>query len=249
MLEEIDQIRKSEEANYQEGKRILGESVSLVQDLLDLYNLIVDMIKEFKVEPSDEIVAASHFLLGCRYQLTLGTLALLRGHLTDSFFFSRKAIELCAFAARVKKHPHLARIWLCVTRDDASYEKYRKKFSPGKLFPEDHALVGELSDRYDICSKLIHPSLYSFVGHIEPEQTETEFNIKFNYFQLKNDDPSEPIGTLLWVVDTHFRILRVFEEVFSDVIAYDRKKWEIRRNAVEGKIATHKEKWKPVVMR
>lgn len=246
-MEEIDQVRELEEANYQTAQRYLGETASLVEDLLDLYKLLVDIIKA--PGPRDEIVAASQFLMACRYQLTLGALAIVRGHLTDSFFFARKAIELCAFAARVKKHPHLAMVWLCAGDDDASYEKYREKFSPGKLFPEDQATLGELSDRYDICSKHIHPSLYSFLGHIETVRTEREFNIKFNYFQLRRKDPSEPIRTFLWVADTHFRILRVFEEVLSDVITYDRQKWEVQRNAIEGKIAVHKEKWRPVFMR
>ena len=206
------------------------------------------MVKNSGVGPRDEIVTSSQFLLACRYQLVVGAITSLRGHLSDSHMYTRKAIEFSAFAARVKKHPHLAMVWLKADAKDAeSYGKYREKFSPGKLFPADHAVLKELYDRYDHCSKVSHPSLYSICRHIETERTATDFNIRFNYCELKNNDLSEPAQTFLWIVDTHFGILQVFEEVLADVIAHDRKKWEVQRNAVDGKVAVHKEKWKPVI--
>ncbi len=246
-MDEIDQIGEAEEANFQTAKTHLRDSVSLVQDLVDLYKLLAEMVKKSGVEPRDEIITAAQFLLACRYQLTLGALAALRGHLTDSFSFARKAIEFCAFAARVKKHPHLAMVWLRAADGEAAYEKYREKFSPGKLFPEDHVVLGELGDRYDQCSKRFHPSIYSVASHIKVERTSTDFNMTFDYFELKDTDPSEPVRTFLWIIDTHFGIVRVFEEVLADVVAHDRKKWEVRRNAVDGKIGVHKARWKAII--
>jgi hypothetical protein len=247
-LEEITEVYNAEDVNYRTAMQALGDSVSLVEDLIDLYKLLGQMIKESGVNPHDDIVSASQFLLACRYQLTLGALALLRGHLSDSFYFARKAIELCAFAARVKKHPHLAWVWLRAGDNRTSYEKYREKFSPGKLFPEDHTVLGILYDRYDLCSKHSHPSIFSLAGQIETKQTATKFSIKFNYFELDSKDSSEPIRTLLWAVDTHFLILKVFEEILADVIVDVRTTWEIKRNAVEGKIILHRDKWKSVFM-
>lgn len=248
LLEEIDEVRESEEANYQTARRLLGDSVSLVEDLINLYKFLSGMVKESRVEGRDEILAGLQFLLACRYQLVLGTLALLRGHLSDSYMYTRKAIEFCAFAARVKKHPHLAMVWLEAAKDDASYEKYRKKFSPGKLFPEDHKVLEKLWERYDFASKFSHPSPHSIARHVETKETTAGFNIRFNYIEFKDNDLSEPVRTFLWTVDTHFGVLRVFEEVFADVIDYDRKKWEIQQNALGGKLAFHKGKWKSIVM-
>lgn len=247
-MEELDKIRESEEANYQTSRRVLGESVTLVEDLLDLYRVLGEMIRGSRLGPRDEIVCAGQFLLGCRYQLTLGALAALRGHLHDSFMLSRKAIELCAFAARVKRHSHLAMIWLCAGDSDAAYDAYREKFAPGKLFPEDHEILGKLGERYDHCSKLTHPSVYSLAGHIETERRANEVAFRFHYFQLKGSDPSEPAWTFFWIVDTHFGILRLFEEVFADAIAHDRPAWEIQRNGVDAKIGVHKERWKKVIL-
>ena len=229
---ELDQVHEFEEENYRQATALLGDALSLVHDLLDLYALLAERIPGSGIAHRDEIVSAAQFLVECRYQLTLGTLATLRGHLTDAYTYARKAIELCAFAARVKKHPHLAMIWLCAADDDTAYARYHEKFSPGKLFPEDHALLGKLYDRYDQCSKMSHPSIYSLSRQIEIDRTTSSLEIKFKYFELRDNDASEPARTFLWTVDTHFGILRIFEEVLADVIARDRLKWEIRQNAV-----------------
>ena len=47
----------------------------------------------------------------------------------------RLAIELCVFAAHVKRDPASAPIWVNASTSDAAYAAYRKKFKPEKLFP------------------------------------------------------------------------------------------------------------------
>lgn len=181
--------------------------------------------------------------------MTVGALAALRGHLTDSFRHSRMAIEQAAFAARVKRHPHLAMVWLKAGESDAAYKEYREKFSAGKLFPDDHALLRELGERCDDSSKQSHPSVYALAGQSKATNSEAGFSLDFNYFQLKAEDPSEPPRTFLWIVDTHFGILRLFEEVLADAIAHDKASWDVRRNGVDAKLAVHKERWKKVILR
>ncbi len=244
-MDDLEIVREGEEGNYQETRRGLGDAVSLVQDVVDLYGVLGELLKGSPTEVPDEIVVASQFVLAARYQLTIGALTLLRGHLTDSFSYARQAIELCAFAARVKRNADLAMVWLNAGDSDAAYKEYRKKFSPGELFPEDDAILRELRERYDFCSKQFHPSLYSLARRIETEQIDEGFKINFGYFEL---DREEPICTLLWTLDTHFRILGVFEDVYSEIIAYDRARWDVRRNAVEGKLLGQKAKWKAVCL-
>src|SRR5437879_4931505 len=178
--EEIEEVREAEQHNYETARGVVGDSISLVQDVLDLYSLLAVLVEDSGVRPRDEVVSACQFLLGCRYQLTMGVLTALRGHLSDSFYFTRKAIELAEFAARVKKHPHLAMVWL---NAQDNYEEFRQKFSPGKLFPEDDALLGQLYGGYDLCSKMIHSSIFSLYRHMQAETSATKFNLRFDYFQ------------------------------------------------------------------
>lgn len=247
-MEEIDKVRQGEEHNYQVARVAVGDSASLVGETIDLYELLAGMVKESKVPPKDEIVAPSQFLLACRYNLAVGSLTTLRGHLNDSYYFCRKAIEACAFAYRISKNPHLAMEWLTSWREQPAYEKYRKKFTATQLFPNNHRLLSNLRSRYDLSCKMTHPSVVSFGRHIEVERDDSAFEFTFSYFQLRDDDPSEPIRTLIWHLDTHFGILQVFEEALEPVLAHDLAKWELRRNEVDARLGFHKRKWRDIIL-
>lgn len=244
---ELESIRDAEEDNYRLAVKLLGDTVSLAQEVVDLYRLIRDIAVKSKIVARDEVVTPLHLLAACEYQFTIGCLAALRGHLTDSHRSSRMAIEQAAFAARIKRHPHLAMVWLNAGQSDQAYADYRKKFSGGKIFPDDHALLRELSDRYDHDSKLGHPSVYSMASQTKVTKTDAGLNIQFHYFQLKNNDPAEPTSTFLWIVDTHFKIVRLFEEILAEAIVHDRAAWDVRCNAVEARLVIHKAKWKKVL--
>jgi hypothetical protein len=244
---ELDTLRTGEEHNYGVACSQMGDSVSLIEDLIGLYELMASMVGTSGVPPKDEIVAPSQFLLMDRYNLTLGALSAVRGHINDSFYFCRKAIEACAFAARVKRSPKLATDWLRAVEDDSSYENFRERFSAGKLFPQGHPLLAILKGRYSLCCKMTHPSIISFGGHLDVQTKQPLFRLKFDYFQLNDNDQSEPIRTLLFIADTHSVIIRIFEEILAPVVNHDRKKWEININAVRSKIEAHKNKWKATI--
>lgn len=249
-MNELDEIHDIEEKNYYTSKEVLGDSLLLVEDVHSLYRLLTELIFNSGIEPRDEIIAANYFMLACQYNLTIGMLALLRGHINDSFILSRKAIEQCAFAAKVKKNPGLATIWMQASRQKgtAVYKEYRREFSSKNIFPKDNPKLCELYNRYDICSKLSHPSLYSFTRQIDSKTSDRDIRIEFKCFQLSVEDMSEPARTFLWIVSTHFLILRVFEEILDEAINHDRKRWEFRFNAVEVKINIQRNKWKELIL-
>ena len=244
---ELDSVRKGEESNYDVACSRIGDSISLIEELINLYELLASMVETSGIPPTDEVVAPGQFLLMNRYNLTLAALAATRGHINDSFYFCRKAIEACAFAARIKRNPKLAMDWVRAVEDASSYEKFREKFSAGKLFPQGHPLLAVLKERYSLCCKMTHPSIISFGRHLDVQKEQSQFRVKFDYFQLNDNDPSEPIRTVLFIADTHLGILRVFEDILALVVNHDRKKWEIYVNAVDAKIGTHKNAWRATI--
>jgi hypothetical protein len=244
---DLEQILDADEANYKEAIRIIGDSATILQDVANLYSLLSDFIKEYG-HPRDEIIAALQFLLACRYQLNLGAITALRGHLTDSFSYIRKAIEFCAFANRINNEPRLALIWLSAGDEEKSYKIYRSEFSQKKIFPKNNQKLKVLYDRFDQCSKSIHPSLFSLARHIKVEKTNDLLTINFRVAELLENDLSEPIRTILWIVDIHFKILEVFEEILKEIVDCDRKRWEVWRNGLEAKIEIHKERWKAIIL-
>lgn len=239
----IEEIREKGEQNLQISKTLLGDTFPLADDVLDLYKVILEISTKSPLAARDEYVTALHFLAGSQYHLTIGVLSALRGHTPDALRGTRMAIELCAFAARVKRNPALAADWLNAGTSDAAYEVYWSKFSASKLFPRGLREWKELKDRYDIAAKLSHPSVYMMAGHVRYQRTATTLNLEFHYFPLRRDDASEPTRTFLWILDTHVKVLRIFEDVLAPVIAHDRPRWDLRMTTVDSKLDGHKEKW------
>jgi hypothetical protein len=107
MADELDEIREAEEANYQTSLKLLGDSVSLVQDLLDLHKAIAVAVPKSKLIMKPEYYVALHFTLAARYHLTIGSLAALRGHITDALRSGRMAIELAGIGSCGVPRPSL----------------------------------------------------------------------------------------------------------------------------------------------
>jgi hypothetical protein len=249
MADELEEIRGAEEANYQTSRGVLGDSVSLVQDLLDAHKLIAATAPKTKLILKPEHYTTLHFTLLARYHLTIGSLATLRAHLSDAIRSGRMAIEAAAFAARVKRQPDLATAWIEANRDDDAYDRYLRIFSGQKMYPEDHTVLRELGRRFDITSRLSHPSIYALAEHVRTVKTDSGVEVKFHYFPVDKDDRGEPARTFFWTIDTHFGVLRIFVEVLAETLASDRKAIDLRMNAVDAKLALHKARWREAILR
>lgn len=241
-------ILVAQQFNFETTSENLGDSLCLVDDLIDAYQNVSALIQISGIGPTDKIVSVGQAMLFGQHQLIQASLAAVRGHLNDSYLYSRRAIEVCAFAHRIIKHPHLAVVWVKAGDSDDAYDEYRKKFSPGKIFEKDHEFLGELYSRYDLCCKLSHPSLYAFAGQLEINWAEGEELLRFNAFQLHEQDRSEPIRTLLWIVDTNFKALRLYVQLLSRDEKYRKVNASDILDAFEKQFEEHKGKWKEVIL-
>lgn len=246
----FDALIKAENQNFQTTARALGATTGLVQDFEDLYQSLADFIRistadGYTVEQAKVGGHALLLLMKCRGDLLAGCVNLLRGYQGNSLRFLRGAIEACAFAARMKKHPHLVDVWLKAVDSDADYKAFREKFSGKNLFPADDPLLQELYQSFDHCSQMIHNSAYSMAGNFSFRRDGTQQHVQFNVFDL----PDGPVvaAALYFTLDTHKRILTKFSQVLADNIKADMTAWRVRFNSVEAKLDFHREKWKTVI--
>ncbi len=244
-MKEIDQVRDHEESNYRTARSALGDSISLLDRMYELYDSLG--VGARKVPLDRKLGSVIQFMLSSRYQLTLGGLAVLRGHPNDASFFLRRAIEICAFAVRVVKHPHLADFWLEAGDNDEAYDKYRSKFRPGKLFPDDEASLGTLYTTYDRCSKLIHPSIYSFAGQLNVSKRNSGWTMSLNYFRLPPAVPSEPVASYFWLIDTHIEIVRMFFSLLNTLEGFASGDIGAKLDSVGAELRRNLEEWQPVI--
>src|SRR2546426_9770522 len=111
---EIEQLRENDEKNDRVTVHALGSRLELAADIILLYERLKEFARQLLPDASkDEIVChrvALMFLGVCRYHFVGSALAVFRGHVYAGTIFLRRAVELCAFAAAVKRHPHKAAI-------------------------------------------------------------------------------------------------------------------------------------------
>lgn len=239
----------AQQNNFETSGEVLGDSVRLVSNLVDAYYKISSLIQASGIGPTDEMVSVGQSMLFGQHQLVQASLVTLRGHLNDSYLYTRRSIEVCAFAHRIVKHPHLAKIWIKAGDSDEAYNEYRKKFSPGKIFEKDHEFLGELYQRYDLCSKMSHPSLYAFAGQLEVSSVPGEEFLRFNAFQLHDAERSEPVRTLLWIVDTNFKVLRLYVDLLGTFKQYRISEANRATDDFAQRFEAEKENWKKTILK
>ncbi len=211
MILEIEKIFDYECSNFKNSKIILKETIILTQKIFDFYKEIekISNIKSLDLKDEDfkHKLLILNFVSSCQYNFMIGILSILKGHINDSYYFNRKAIECCTFAQRINKSPENSDYWLNAPDD---YTKYKKRFE--KLFDLSNPIFSELFNRYNTCCKLTHPSIYSITNHFEKNGKE----INFKYFQVDNTNIEMLVTVFLWTINTHVYIIKVFIEIFKN---------------------------------
>jgi hypothetical protein len=239
----MNDLIEAEAQNYEANTKALGESVELLSDFEKVYEALTPCLKFPQSEPEKlAVVGAVHFLAFCRRQLTVGVLALLRSYRGDSLLHLRRAIESCAYAARICKHPELYVVWDKAYLDESARKKYRAAFKSEDVFPKpNHAdyeeELGILKDRYDLCSKLMHAGVLSVAGYLQT----TPERFRMIFFDLPRDHSL--FSTLLIVLDAHKMMLHLFGRILEPYTKERMASWKVRLNSVEAKFAVHGQPW------
>ena len=244
----LEELRSAEENNFQVSLERLGNTASLVHDFDEGYRAIGRLLRKTK-DPAEYLQAVSVLFLSSEYHLEKACLACLRGDLAGSHQVTRQAIEAAAFSARISRHHHLGELWFEASKDDDTWDEFMEKFSPSKIFPEDDDDLSRLRRRWDAASRRSHTNVYSLADRAGIRIEDGNLEFEFFRFGVRNEDESQPAGTLLWTLDTHFGILKIFERVFAEQLGEDNlRAWEVRRNALGLKLGQHKEIWRERIM-
>jgi hypothetical protein len=226
-------LAAEEEKNLSHSIRLLGDSYDLVTSLERLYDMLPRLCCFPKdAETNDATYAAvltRELMRVCRRQLTLGTLTLLRLHRGDANLHLRKAIEICAYTAKMGKHPHMARLWMEARKDEKAFEKFREKFK--KLFPQDDAEFAKLGHHYDECSRVMHSSIYGGGG--------------IDVFDTTQD--ATVIAFFFHITDAYLTMLRVFGHLLAAYAGEQIGSWTKELTMVEQTFRMKRHQWTPFI--
>lgn len=251
----LSELIEAEAHNFVASKEALGKTLELVNDFESVYEGLTPILTQPKGDPeSDDVVAVVsiiHELMFCRGLLTKSVLSIMRGYQGDAMLHLRRAIEACAFAVRLSKHPELSRVWAKAFVDDAAYKIYRKSFKPEDLFPNgkhpDHdPILTELKSKYDLSSKLMHGSIFGMAGHFGAlDLGKQTYNLKF--FDLPLDHSL--ISVVFLILYTHRRFLHLFGRILEPHTANRIASWQVHFNSVEANLEVHRADWRTSVLK
>jgi hypothetical protein len=120
-FDEVDFVNSEDQKYYTISVQVLGEATSLYKEMANQYQLLIDLIGEYKpgkstiAEDLKQFHANIIFLLSCKYQFVTAVLNILRGHLGSITSFSgrnahRPRANLIAYKARIHDHTYHCRL-------------------------------------------------------------------------------------------------------------------------------------------
>jgi hypothetical protein len=254
---DLKEMAATEATNFTATTEHLGATALLLSDIEGLYEALTPLLKspEGSTDTSDQVFTINAIfieLMMCRMLLTKAALASLRMYHAEALTHLRRAIEGCAFAVRMSKHPELSRIWAEGGQDkkgeDTRYQRYRKAFKPQDVFPKqghaDHdPLLSQLWGRFDLCSKVIHGSILGVANPVGlvPKNSSTPHIRRINFFDMR---PDSFVPTFFYLLRTHIILLSLFGRILKDY-AGNLESWWNEYSYVSKKLDRHREQWKP----
>ena len=241
----ISELAAQEQKNIDKHLEYLGDTYNLTTQLEGLYDTFPPLCRfPMNVETNDAAHAAginAHLMLVCRRELTVGILIVLRGYRIDSLVHLRKAIELCAYAAKMERHPEMSRTWIQAGTSDESWEKFRDKFK--KLFPEDDRELTFLYGLYDEASEAMHSSIKAVADYLIADRR-LESVPEIGIFDIRSD--AVFVAHFFRAIDCHLTIIQVFQRILKDYVR-GAETWLQQLTHAKEAFGEKHQQWLPVI--
>lgn len=242
----FDGLRDQEEKNFQGLKKVLGESFGLIYDLLDLYDVFFKLALKpvVKLDDANQIPALLHSLQWMKHEAIAGTMTLMRGHITDSSNFSRRALEICAFIVRMYSDKEAAKRWMEAGTSNKARDRYVSAFPAWKLVKE--LLTPELVKMYEDDCLDVHPSFFAVTKRASLDDDRTH---RFSYFDLDEADGHQTFLVMSFfnICICHGKIMEFLTTVFYPSGQFDSETWLTSYLAFVQKFQALRELWRPII--
>jgi len=240
----VQRIMTQERDATREVITYLGETSLLADACSDLYDLLFDLIRKTDL-PLDvhQLPAFMHCLQALRYELIMGTMIMFRGHVTDSARYSRRAIEVAAFAVEIFKDKDSANLWLSMGTSSRAMDRYRSRFPAHKIVEKHESTLGkQIYELYASYCLWVHPSFGSLVNQTS---FSSDRGHQFHYFEIGSEHQMNYLAMQFFILlDTHVRILLAIAELVRQFDGFDYGVWVESSSAFTRWAASLRANWK-----
>jgi hypothetical protein len=212
----LERIMADEATICEQAKRYLGDTYLLLDTVERLYQQFVDLVGASNLcLEGIQVFAYLTCLQACRYEYLVGAAALLRGHITDSASYSRKAIEFCAFGIEIFRNLESAELWAQAGVSSGANDRYRQRFAIMDCIRKASEFMPQMKGRYNFLSNyMVHASFGSVAGRAK--LTEDRRHV-FDFYEFGYSDKSYAAAAffLLMMFDLHMEIMKAFQCAIS----------------------------------
>jgi hypothetical protein len=196
------------------------------------------------LDDANQIPALLHSLHWMKHEAIAGTMTLMRGHITDSSNFSRRALEICAFIARMYVDKDAAKRWMEAGTSNKARERYVSAFPAWKLVKE--LLPAELVKTYEIDCLDVHPSFFAVTKRASLDD---DWVHRFGYFDLDKADGHQTFLVMSFfnMCSCHGKIMEFLTTIFHPSGHFDSQQWLASYPAFVQKFQAFREHWRPII--
>jgi len=246
-MRSLEALKQDEDRVLISVSDYLGDTKHLVDDVSDLYERIFALIGSTNIQLNElQSVAFMHCLQALRFELLMGCLTLLRGHVTDSSKDTRRAIEIIAFAFEIFGNAESGKRWMEIGVSRGSMKRYLSRFQAWQVVQNhEKQLSKDLVDLYEQYCLYVHPSYGSMVQQASLKEDRRHV---FEYFETQNDRQLSYLALSLFrILDTHIRIIKSLRDFLeSNSIKVDFITWDQTVSACATKHFNERARWKSV---
>lgn len=218
------ELRCREEETFHQSERELGSIFALAGELLLQYDHLVSLALNTSPKLKNDIQTSAFTcaLRAIRKEASSAILALLRGNLAGAGNSNRRALELCAFAAKMYIDQQAATYWNDAATSKLAREHYERNFPSWKLVKE--ILPSELVEAFEYeCSTV----KLDFVA-VTTELAACDCNEQLRQFDQSSsvDDPNVLFMRFLSTIAVHTKIMNFLSNVLEENAHLDTSPWK-----------------------
>lgn len=251
----IEVVQRLDTSNFMRARVGLSEVSHLIGNLVGLYSGLQSHYENSDTHTGEQAVFFQA-VLTCKHLFVNGVLTLMRGHISESLGYLRKATEFTLFAANVLVKENAAQKWLLASQGTEQWDDYIASFKIHKMtdtrmihreaywnaIAEDLPRLNRVIDIYDYCSRRLHASVLA----AGPTPHEGGFVFTDSYFDVPLLDASKTTTKeFLYCLAAHVDLLAVHGNVLllRSGLTFDEVVWNESFQPNATQIQATREQW------
>lgn len=246
MSELLEYMLKADQAHFESMISFLDADFQIYQLIESQYQAMGNSTEMYDPDLEKQKNLLMLLFRNCSYNHTLGSLTLLRGHLSDSMMYLRRAVESFGYAFASVDEPRLCNLWHSTDREPfrKAYSKWQNKGGREKL-QKNFEFISNVFDQSSALGT--HSNLFFSAFHTVPFERDGQHGYAFYMHDADNPQVRSHVRSFfLYVQFSHANLIDWWLTNPGFRFELDlgpRSEWQKTRNSITVRMAQVKATW------